>query len=60
MNSIEASKLIICKQLNRDGVKGDICSNDRLLGNKFVCNCMLEPSQDVYSQVCAYIMYIDI
>lgn len=55
MNSIEASKLIICRQLNQDGVKGIYVVMIDCKGNKFVCNCMLEPSQDVYIQVCAYI-----
>lgn len=55
MNSIEASKLIICRQLNQDGVKGIYVVMIDCKGNKFVCNCMLEPSQDVYTQVCAYI-----
>lgn len=58
MNSIEASKLIICKQLNRDGVKGDICSNDRLLGKQICVQLHVgTKSRCLFSGMCIYHVY---
>lgn len=58
MNSIEASKLIISKQLNRDGVKGDICSNDRLLGKQICVQLHVgTKSRCLFSGMCIYHVY---
>lgn len=55
---LKQANWLFCKQLNRDGVKGDICSNDRLLGKQICVQLHVgTKSRCLFSGMCIYHVY---